>query len=145
MAYCTQADVEKAAGGAESLVALTDQNGTGAIDPDVLADAIDAAEEWINSYAQRQYKVPFAAVPDIIKRTCAEEAVYRLKYQRRATTADDTEAHTERLEWLRDLARSRVSVGVDPLPEASSSVVPDVGDRADVSGAINRDDLGGLW
>lgn len=144
MAYCAQADVEKAAGGLERLIELTDHAESGNLDADVLNDAIAAADEWIDSYAQKQYAVPFDPAPSIIKRLSAEEAVYRLKDQRDSVTDRDADKHQERIEWLENLARGRVTIGDEPLPSRSSSVTPATGDRSDLAGAVTRDSLGGL-
>jgi phage gp36-like protein len=152
VAYCTQSDVERAAGGANKLVELADWDPDGTVDAAVLTDAIDASEEWINSYAQRRYNVPFSVVPDIIKRTCAEETVYRLKIGREADVERDRMRHEEREEWLDRLSRGFVSVGVDPEPAESDAIAPESADNRDGQETaiddglvVTRESTEGFW
>lgn len=149
MAYATQTDVENAAGGAAKLIELADWDADGSVDAAVLTDAIAAADEWINSYAQRRYDVPFATTPDIVRRFAAQEAVYRLRLGRNALTDADQVRHEELREWLDNLARGIVSVGVDPEPAASDAHVAQESDReTDIDsdeGKISRESLKGFW
>lgn len=149
MPYSTQADVERVAGGADELIELTDQDGDGVLDTAVLNDAIAAADSWIDSYAQRRYEVPFATVPDVIRRYSAQEAVYRLRQDRNNLTDRDDERHEELRDWLDQLSRGDVSVGVDPEPGPSDAHVAEESDRevevAAEPGKISRTSLEGFW
>lgn len=146
MAYCTQTDVEHAAGGATKLLQLADFDADGVVDTAVLTAAIDEAEEWINSYCAKRYAVPFDTPPDIIVRECAREAVYRIKDSRLAATQRDHDTHDKREDWLEGISYGRISLGVDPPPTKASTVAPTVeSDRTSVTGALNREDLEGFW
>ena len=59
MAYSTQADLESACGGAERLVQLADWDRDGIPDPPRIADAITKADALIDSFASKQFHVPF--------------------------------------------------------------------------------------
>lgn len=142
MTYCTQTDVEAAAGGAVKLKELTDVAGTGSTNATILAAAISAADEWINSFARHRHAVPFVTVPDMIKTISAEEAVYRLKRRRNMVTSEDKEQHDEHLRWLEQLAKGLVSPGTEPPPPKSAAVaarIVGVGDARE----ITREKLGG--
>ena len=143
MAYCTRADVRRVAGGEDKLIALSDLNADGAIDNAVVRDAIDAAEEWINSYVAKKRAVPLSPVPDIIKRTCAEEAVYRLRLGRDSLTDDDRIRHEERRDWLEGVAAGRITLGVDPPLPKATTVMPAVGAR-EGENVVTRESLKGF-
>jgi phage gp36-like protein len=146
MAYVTQTDVERAAGGAAKLAQLTDLDADGAVDALVLSETIADASRWIDSYVQRRHAVPLTEpVPAIVRRFCAQEVVYLLKRPRGAVDTQDQEDHDELLLWLRGVSEGSVSLGVDPPPTHSSSVRPESGDREDVDSAATRDTLKGLW
>lgn len=146
MAYVTQADVERAAGGAAKLAQLADLDADGAVDALVLSETIADASRWMDSYIQRRHAVPLTEpVPDIVRRFCAQETVYLLKRPRGAVDQQDQDAHDELLRWLEGIAQGSVSLSVDPPPTHSSSVRPESGDRSDVDSAATRDSLKGLW
>jgi len=145
MAYATQAELEMAAGGLESLVQLTDDAGTGTLGTAVLAVAQSAADGWVDSYAQRRHATPFAApVPARIRLLAAEATVYLLKRRRRMIAETDKIAHDERETWLRDLAKGLVSPGTDPVPAKSTAVVPAIVEL-DENVGISRESLKGFW
>ena len=151
MPYCTSTDIQNHVGAAK-LVELADLDADGSTDAAVLTDAIAAADEFINSYAQRRYAVPFLTVPPIVKRYSVEEAVYRLLLGRNAVSDQDAARREERIAWLEDLSRGVVSVGVNPEPAKSSAHVPEaVGDREEQTTAIDdgtvitRKALEGFW
>jgi phage gp36-like protein len=151
MPYSTTADLQNHVGAAK-LVELADLDADGSADTAVLTDAIAAADEFINSYAQRRYAVPFATAPPIVKRYSVEEAIYRLLLGRNAVTDQDAARREERIAWLEDLSKGIVSVGVNPEPAKSDAHVADaVGDRDDQTDAIadgavlTRKSLEGVW
>lgn len=146
MAYCAQADVQLAAGGEDRLVELTDVEATGEVDTDALAAAIASADALIDSYIQRRYSIPLASVPERIKRISAQETVYALKQGRQmAVTEEDRLEHEERLQWLRDVSKGMASVGVDPAPTASTSVVPEIITRSSDDFPVSRETLDENW
>ncbi|MFH0901890.1 MAG: DUF1320 domain-containing protein [Pseudomonadota bacterium] len=144
MAYCSQADVTKAAGGAAKLVELTDIEASGTLNTAVLNDAIAEADAWIDGYLQKRYSVPLASTPEDIRRLAAREVVFLLKDARRATTDDDKSHHEERLLLLRDVAKGIRGLAVEPLPAASSNVAPEVMER-DSDESISRQTLDDYW
>lgn len=142
MPYCTQSDVEESAGGAARLRQLADWDSNGAVD--ALANPIAKAEAWINSYVERQRAVPLDPVPEIIRWTCADEVVYRLKKARGPISDDEHRAHEERERWLEGIAEGKISLGVTPAPSASPSNGAEYGERDCADDLLRRSDLGGF-
>lgn len=153
MAYSVQADVQNTLGGAKRLIEEFDWDRDGAADAAVITDCIAEADALIDSFASKRFTVPFAPVPETIRRTSARLAVL-IGARRRGmmTHSQETEwdqlAGTERGKegWLYQLARGIVTPGGDPLPTGHSQLQDDateteLPDDRDVS----RDKLGGFW
>jgi phage gp36-like protein len=130
VAFCAQADVERAAGGAAHLVELTDLAGTGAVNAEVLADAIARADADILLYVNLQADIPTVSVPESIRSLSAQGAVYELRKARGALGTVDATAREEWLTKLRDLGSGRARIS-EPMPTASSA--------ASRAGVYNRD------
>jgi phage gp36-like protein len=131
MPYATELFVERAAGGRDKLIQLTDLEFTGEADLTYLADAVAEADSWINSFLQHRYAVPVPDldVPEILRRVSAAEAVYILKNRREALTEGDQSRHEERMSWLEGVRRGEISLGTDPRLTESTNVSPATGDR----------------
>jgi len=144
VAYCTQANIQHAAGGSNELIELTDREKTGRLDAVVLADAQAAAESWMDSYIQRRYQTSLASPPACVVTMAAEETVYLLRSWRGMASESDEAKHTNRTNWLEALVAGKVSPGTDPPPSASSSVTSEVLERDDDED-ICRESLKGFW
>jgi phage gp36-like protein len=143
--YTSQSDIEIAAGGTVRLLELTDLDNDGTVSQAALLQAQTAAEEWIHSYAQKRFGVPFPApIPSLIKQHAAQETVYRLMQLRQMVPDWAKEQHDERHMWLQDLAKGLVTPGVEPTPLKSTEVVPQILDRDD-DDASARNSLRGFW
>lgn len=131
MAYCAQADVQIAVGGAEKLLQLSDQSGTGAIVSAVVVSAIAEADAEINSYIGHRYAVPLSPVPDIIKMKSAAWAarVLRRNLYNGQPLADDLEREATDIKWLMGVAAGTVSLGIEPTPVKASIVNDKAGAR----------------
>lgn len=153
MAYCAQSDVQQAAGGAKRLKQLTDWDNNAAEDPQVIIDAIAAADALIDSFASKRFSVPFNPVPPIVKLVSAELAMLTLARNRtgfddRMQKRWDELAGTEkgREGWLFQLATGVVTPGGDPLPAKHSTMAPDsVELTLPADRDISRDKTGGFW
>jgi phage gp36-like protein len=104
MPYSTQAQVERAAGGTQNLIALTDLENAGAIDAAVLLDAQAQADSVIDGFLAERYSVPLASPPENIQRLAAEETVFILRERRQMVGESDVRAAERRETMLRDLA-----------------------------------------
>jgi phage gp36-like protein len=141
--YATAADVQVAAGGVKRLLQITDIDGDALEDTGVVDAALDEAEAMINSYARKKFEVPFTTVPEIIKRTAANLAVWVLKRNIDALTEQDSMTHDAQIEWLEGLASGKVDPGVTPSPTASAHNQPSTTDRP-TSKAVSRENLKGF-
>lgn len=147
VAYCTQQDVEFAAGGRANLNDLCDlaRSTTDPLPAEALqaiAQAIADADALINSYLGKVRAVPLSQVPPVVRRVAAEEAVFVLR-SRRQFGAEDLAKHEANVRWLEQVARGLVTLGVDPQPAASALVMPTVVERTDRESTAAR--LRGLW
>ncbi len=140
MAYCSQADVEYVAGGAERLRQMSDYDRDGVADADAISTAIARASSWIDAHARKQSLVPFDPVPEFVRWLCAEEAVYLLK---RTRTDDDREDHLERERLVQGLASGKVTPGTDPAPTGSTHLRGRYTDRPSDK-KVSRDKLKGF-
>lgn len=103
------------------LIQLTDDDRLGVIDETKVDEAIAAADAEIDAYCATRYAVPFASAPAVIRKICADMAVYHL-YARKAEKLPETrsERYKASVALLKDIARGLVSLGVDPAPAAST-------------------------
>lgn len=147
--YCDETDVARVAGGAGRLTELSDQDANAENDTDLVDKAIDAAEALVNSYARKQYEVPFSAVlpaviPPQIRELTANLTVFLLKEWRgNAITEIDQIQQDARVKWLEDLSKGIVDPGITPLPARSGNFAAKAKDRPD-SKAVSRDKLQGF-
>lgn len=150
MAYSDVTTVRRAAGGAQVLVDLCDQDNSGSdvLDTAVLNAAIADTDALIDSYVAKQRAVPLNPVPAAVARLAAEETVYRLRSQKpRAPIGEiEQQRHQENLDWLDGVAKGRITLGVDPQPAKSALVSPGVVLRDDDDDAeITASSLEGIW
>lgn len=121
MTYATQADMVLAFGSTE-LVELTDRAvpPAGAIDAAVLARALSAADGLANNYLAVRYTVPLASVPAVLVEACCDIARYELTRGPNLRATEEIEKrYTQRVSWLKDVAR-----GLATLGEVAQSVAP---------------------
>lgn len=146
MAYCTQSDVELAVGGAERLRQLADWDRDNSVDTDVVANAIEWADGYIDSVISRRYAVPVASpIPVRLKHLSADGAIYKLKKDRGMATEQDVEHFTD--VWQKEVEKignGQITLGVDPLPTKSSLVADQQVDRPSTKN-VGRDQTKGFW
>ncbi len=148
MAYCTQADVENEAGGAQALVDLCDlaKTRSSVLNAAVLSAAIADADAWIDSYVAKRRAVPLATVPLVVRRVSKEETVFILRGNTRFTGERDQEKHEANTRWLEGVARGTITLGVDPQPAKSALVAPAVVLRDDdLTIECTSETLKGIW
>lgn len=80
MPYCAQADLTAPA---DDLLQLTDDEGSGEVNTDIIDQHIAIADELVDGYLRGRYPVPLDPVPGIIRVCAADITLYRL-YGRRA-------------------------------------------------------------
>jgi phage gp36-like protein len=144
--YASSADVERAAGGSANLIALTDTDANGVADVGVVDAAIAEADAVINSYASKRFAPNALATLSAPALTAlsARMSVRILRRNRGTTLAADVEQEKIDQKWLEDLAAGKVLPGTQALPEASSIVTDEVGERESTK-AVSREALKGFW
>lgn len=153
MPYSTQADVQNACGGLTRLKQLVDWDNDGTADVAAIADAIAEVDALVDTFASKQFTVPFNPVPPIIRRTSASLAKLTLARRRRQLTQEEADewerlAGTDKQKpgWLLLLATGVVTPGGDPLPSKHGSMAVDEVDTALPGDRdASREKLGGFW
>lgn len=129
MAYCVEADVQTAAGGATKLAELSDQDGvlSGAVNHTVVTAAIAEATAELASYIGHRISVTAVAatIPDIVKLKTASWAVrvLRRNLYNGQPLADDLQREEIDRKWLMQVAQGLVSLGVEPELAAATEVI----------------------
>src|SRR5512135_3132236 len=75
----------------EVLIRLTDDEGAGSVNTDRAQSAISAAQAVIDCALSRQYAVPFADPPEVVKKLTSDLAIYNL-YQRMGGVPQEVKA-----------------------------------------------------
>lgn len=112
--YCTIDDLLKQSS-EEFLIRCTDDENTGDINPDIIAEKIEDAQTEIDAYCRAQYAVPFTTVPGLIKKLCVDIALYNL-ISRRGLDEDSPDAilvkrYRDAVKLLENLAKGLVTIG----------------------------------
>lgn len=142
MAYSTQSDLEDAAGGAARFNELADFDNDGAPDVAMIARAQAAADGFLDQHLRsgthtsddlaRLRLTPTTT----IRRIAADEAIFRMREQRRQVTEDDRKAQELRGAELKALQAGRNRADDTRAPRAA--VVTNDGD-------VSRETLKGQW
>jgi len=122
MAYTTEQDLTERFGAAEVL-ALTDRDGNGTVDAEVLGKAINDAQALVDGYLATRYAVPFSAdlVPALVKSITADLVRYRLMENR--ATEEAEKRNQQAIATLRDLASGKASLNTGPSESAPGAPV----------------------
>lgn len=124
MAYCTKADIQKRVSD-QDLIDLTseDPDATVPVD-DIITEAIDAADEEIDSYVGQRYTTPLSPVPGRILDVSRDIAIYNLYARRPEIEMSDTikDRYKGAVKWLDKLSNGKVSLGDLPEPAESDHV-----------------------
>ncbi len=124
----------------DSLIQLTDDDGTGAIVTTVTDAALEAADVEIDGYLGGRYALPLDPAPAIITKMAVDIAIYNL-YARRLGPPDHWQKrYSNVIRFLERAARGDISLGVGD-PEAGSD------DGAQTTGpdrVFTRDSLSGF-
>lgn len=133
MAYCTQADVQVAVGGAIKLAQLSDQDNqlAGGVNIAAVAAAIAEACAEMDSYIGHRYAVPLSPVPLPVNSKAAAWAarVLRRNAYNGQPLVDDIDREKMDREWLEGVADGTISLGIEPTPTKASIVTDKAGLR----------------
>lgn len=146
MAYCTQADLLEAIS-EDELIDITDDADAGIVDTDAVTRAIADADAEINGYCAVQYEVPFATVPDLVRKLSVDIAIFNLYARRRGANEDRRARYDNAIKLLQRVADGTVSLGVDtPSPdnEGGPEATKAAGDRIFTMGRSTQSTMGSL-
>lgn len=113
--YCTIEDIKQAIP-EDNIIQLTDDTGTGVIDQAKVEDAIQYADQLIDSYLRGRYTVPLNPVPALIRRLSVEMAGFNL-YSRRFELAMPEAMLQRRKEIIRlleQIQKGMITLGTEP-------------------------------
>ena len=114
MSYATQANVERALGGAAVLAQLLDPTGMGTPDAATVSEVLDRADAEVNSAIQIAIQLPLATVPNAVVFAATDVAAYLAwTYGSRGQAVpDDIRLRYEAaLRWLDDIASRKRTLG----------------------------------
>ncbi len=110
----------------KELIALTDDEGLGTPNWDVVNAEIDHAEAVIDSYIGSRYKLPLATVPTVLKKIAVDMAVYFLESRRRAPTEKRRQNYEDAITFLKDISKGMASLGMPEEPDVPVSGKPQI-------------------
>lgn len=88
MAYSTLTDLEKSIPEAQ-IIQLTDDESAGAVNEDVVDEAIAWADDLIDNHARGKYPVPITPVPEMVKKISVDLVIFWLYTRRQAYEIPD--------------------------------------------------------
>lgn len=144
MSYAALSDILAIMSEAE-LIRVTDDEGAGSVDEDLVAAACGRASAKIDGYVGRRHDVPLSPVPDIITAYCADLAVYDLYSRSQGGTPEDRrERHKDAIRFLERVAAGTISLGAsDPDGTPAGSEAPEMSSD-NPARVFSRDNMGGF-
>ncbi|OGP61826.1 MAG: hypothetical protein A2V67_04870 [Deltaproteobacteria bacterium RBG_13_61_14] len=116
--YIDKSDLDLALSRAE-LTGLTDDEGAGIPNDEVIARAIADAEALVESYAGKRYAVPLSSATAMVKRLCVVIARFNLCDRRRNMPESVRETYQDAIKLLQDVSTGKAKL--DGLSEAESA------------------------
>jgi len=144
MPYSTLTDIKKLIP-EETVIQLTDDENTGAVVESRVTEAIAQADAEIDSYCGGRYTVPFATVPDIVKKISVDIAIYNL-YSRKVEELPETRSdrYKNAIRQLEGISKGLISIGEADAPPASTSEGGPETNKTEDDRIFTRDKLGGF-
>ncbi len=124
--YTTQANIERAIGGAAILRELLDKDGDGIADAATITDILNRADAEINSAIQIQVELPLVTVPNSVVFAATDIAVFMAySYGSSGLALPDglRDRYQNTLRWLDDVHNRRRTLGASTKPTADAQVV----------------------
>lgn len=114
--YATQAELTDYVGLSE-LISISDRDRSGEVDVAAIESALADASSTVDSYIAPW--LPLASVPLVLRRHTMAIATYSLANN--AQTDDQRRRYEDAVQWLRDVAKGIISLGIPPATEAPST------------------------
>jgi Mu-like prophage protein gp36 len=120
MSYCTAADLTERMSNDE-LIQLTDDSGSGSVNPDVILSAIAAAQDIVDGYLRGRYSVPLATTPVVVKNLALDLTAYRLYKRRNQLSVNDAieSLYKNAVSALKDIAAGIIKL---ELPDTGAQI-----------------------
>lgn len=115
MAYATHKNLEDRYG-TEEVLLVSDRDGDGASDVDVVVEAIADADDLIDSYLSQRYDLPLSTVPGILTRVSGDIAMYMMASTADALTEERRTRYEDAIKWLKDVVAGKASLGLADEP-----------------------------
>lgn len=141
MPYLTSQDITDRFG-SSTLDVLADKDGDGNADTATVDAALADASEQVDLYLSSRYQVPLSNPPALVKRLCADIAIYFLGRQMIGGGEERRKRYEDAVAMLKDIAAGKAGLGI---PEADQQ--EPAGGSLDVSSderLFTRDSLKGF-
>jgi len=123
--YCTQAGMQKRFGESE-LIQLTDRTRTGAMDDEVVTQAINDAASRINAKLRTRYTLPFTTTPAELEPLACDIARFLLWGEAAPEIVKDR--FSAAMRELTDYATGRNALDIETEAETSTSYAVEAGE-----------------
>ena len=145
MSYITNADIEARLGSA-AYVQLTDDDGDGQADGDVVDEARLGAEGEVDSYLARRYQTPIdlnqhADLAGVLASFTLDLVEYRLRSRRPPIPKVTYDRYARAIEWLRGVADGSLELP-SATPVASNTTRGPLGRVSGEERLLSRQELG---
>lgn len=145
MAYATLAQVQVAAGGADALRKISDQDGSGSTQQATIDAAVAEADGLIDSFVHKRHRVPLTSPSLSVQTLSARHAVRVMRSNvRMSITKDITDEENDRA-WLAMGAKGLVSFVDEPQPAPSNLAVDSTSAGTPSTREVSRRRTRGIW
>ena len=111
MTYCTKSDMDDFYG-EDFVIVISDRDNSGTADTGAISAAISRAESKINSYLVKAGEpLPLPSVPEEVKGTCMDIAVYYLANRADRASEDIHQRYKDAVVWLKSIAKGEAGLG----------------------------------
>jgi phage gp36-like protein len=117
MIYATSQDIADRYG--QGVLDAVDRDGDAQPDMGALDKALADASALIDSYLSQRYTLPLPVVPEIVKRTCVDVALYQVVREGTQASEDYRLRYEDAVAWLRNIATGLAALDL-PAPQQSS-------------------------
>ena len=141
MSYASQQDITDLYG-AELLDLISDLDGDGSADPDVVAKGLNNASALIDTHISARFELPLSSVPEVLVSLCVDIAVYQIAATADRGTDEYRQRYEDAISLLKRIADGKAGLGIasPSAPEANSQTVLTSGPGR----VFSRDSLKGM-
>lgn len=118
--YATLDDIRKQIRETE-LIGLTDENDLGSVDTTKVDNALEASTAEIDGYLGGRHDLPLATVPPILKKLCADIAIFNLYSLGHGPPESRQLLYDNAIAFLTKVSEGKISLGAED-PEGTGSV-----------------------